>query len=122
MEAAKPDFGHMPRPVVDLSEPGSGVRKAVLRRVVQTMLLDPSGAGIRVPSRSYSASQAASRTVRLFEILRVMLRLQDEAERGPLAPDEYSRVLARVILAERTFGGLAQSGRPPGSAGEAVAV
>lgn len=102
----EPDFGHMPRPVVDLSRPGKGVWRAVLRNIVQTMLLDPSCIGIRVPSRSYLSRQTASRTVRLFEVLRDMVRLQEEAERGPLEADEYSRVLARVLLAERTFGGL----------------
>src|SRR5688572_12972425 len=102
----EPDFGQMPRPVVDLSAPGKDVWKTALRTIVQAMILDPGGAAMRVPSRSYWSSQTASRTVRLFEVLRVMLRLQEEAERGPLDPDEYSQVLARMLLAERALGGL----------------
>ncbi len=105
----EPDFGDMPRPLVDLSAPGKGVGRAVLRRIIQAALLDPGGAGIRIPSRSYLSGQRATRTVRLFEALTVMLRMQEDTQRGPLYPQEYSQVLARVLLAERTFGGLVRN-------------
>jgi hypothetical protein len=103
---SEPRFGDVPRPVVDLTAPGNGVWKTALRAVVQAMILDSRGVSMRVPSRSYWSNHNASRTVRLFEALCVMLRLQEQAGRGPLDPDEYSRVLARVLLAERPLGGL----------------
>jgi hypothetical protein len=102
----EPDFGHMPRPLVDLSAPAHSAWKSAFRGIIQAMLLDPSGAGIRMSSRTYLSSQAASRTVRLFEALTVMQSLQESAEFGPLTPQGFSQVLARVLLAERAFGGL----------------
>jgi hypothetical protein len=102
----EPGAGDLPRPVVDLAAPAKGIWKSVLRAIVQSLILDPSGALIRVPSRSYLSSQDGSRTVRLFEALHVMVRLEEEAQAGPLAPHEYSQVLARLLLADRTFGGL----------------
>jgi hypothetical protein len=96
----------LPAPVIDLSAPGKGMWKNILRSALQSLMLDPSGARLRVPSRSYFSSEAASRTVRLFEAVTVMSKIEDAAENGPLSSDEYDRILARIILAERTFGGL----------------
>jgi hypothetical protein len=106
----EPGPGDIPRPVVDLSAPAKGVWKGALRGVVQAMMLDPGGTRIRVPSRSYFSSKAASRTVRLFEAVTLMARLEEDAQLGPLPPDEYSRVLSRLLLAERAFGGLVRDG------------
>ncbi len=102
----EPARGDMPRPLLDLGAPGQGLWKGLVRATVQSMVLDPGGAAMRVPSRSYTSGRQASRTVRLFEALRLLVRLRDEAERGPLAPEEYSRLLARIFVTERTFGGL----------------
>ena len=102
----KPDFGDMPPPLIDLAAPGKGVWKTALRGIVQLLLLDPGGASIRISSRTYLSSQTASRTVRLFEAMIIMLQLQETAQFGPLNSEEYSRILARVLLAERSFGGL----------------
>lgn len=102
----EPDLGRMPTPLVDLAAPGRGVWKTALRRMVQAMLLDPGGASIRLSSRTYLSSQTTSRTVRLFEAMIIMLQLQATAQFGPLTSQEYSQILARVLLAERSFGGL----------------
>ncbi len=104
--AHEPAFGDMPRPLVDLAAPGKGAWKAVLRRTVQAALLDPRGAGVRIPSRSYGFSRRASRTVRLHEALSVTLRPQDAPSSGSLAPRERTQVLARMLLAESALGGL----------------
>ena len=102
----KPDLGQMPPPLIDLAAPGKGVWKTALRGIVQLLLLDPGGAGIRISSRTFLSSQAASRTVRLFEAMIIMLQLKETAQFGPLTSEEYSRILARILLAERSFGGL----------------
>ena len=73
---------------------------------MQLLLLDPGGAGIRISSRTLLSSQTASRTVRLFEAMIIMLQLKETAQFGPLTSEEYSRILARILLAERSFGGL----------------
>jgi hypothetical protein len=101
-----PRPGKVPRPTVDLAAPAKGVWKGVLRAMLQTMMLDPSGARVRIPSRSYFSSEAASRTVRLFEAVALMARLEEDGHFGALTAEEYSRVLARVLLAERALGGL----------------
>jgi hypothetical protein len=102
----EPDFGRMPPPLMDLAAPGKGVWKTALRGIVQAMLLDPGGTSLRISSRTYLSSQTSSRTVRLFEAMMVMLQLQTTAQSGPLNSQEYSQILARVLLAERSFGGL----------------
>jgi hypothetical protein len=106
----EPDLGEMPRPLVDLSAPASGIFKAILRNMLQVMLLDPGGAGTRIPSRSYLSSQAASRTVRLFEATTIMVRMLDSTDPALLERQDYERILARLILADRSFGGLVRDG------------
>ena len=102
----KPDLGQMPPPLIDLAAPGKGAWKTALRGIVQLLLLDTGGAGIRISSRTLSSSQTASRTVRLFEAMIIMLQLKETAQFAPLTSEEYSRILARILLAERSFGGL----------------
>jgi hypothetical protein len=102
----KPGPGEVPRAVVDLSAPAKGIWKDLLQRAVQALMMDSGGAALRVPSRSYLSSEAASKTVRLFETVTVMARFQNEANAGPLTPDQYSQVLTRVLLADRVWGGL----------------
>ena len=105
----EPGPADIPRPVVDIAAPAKGLWKGVLRRTLQAMMIDSGGAAMRVPSRSYFSSEAASRTVRLFEAVTVLARLDGETDPGPLTPDEYSQVLTRVLLADRVLGGLVRN-------------
>ncbi|MBI1355841.1 MAG: hypothetical protein GC160_15990 [Acidobacteria bacterium] len=103
----EPELGDMPKPLVDLAAPGKGVWKTVLRRAVQASLLDPSGVGVRISSRSYWSGRRASRTVRLYEALSVMLLREQASAPGGLTAEQRKQVLARTFLADSTLGGLA---------------
>jgi len=103
-----------PPPVVDLAAPDREVWNRIFWASLQSLLLDPYGMPIRASTRSYQQNIGAYRKSHVIRALSVLALYQ--AMEGPAAfsEAELREIQARLMLTDKTFGGLVDSLRLDG--------
>jgi hypothetical protein len=96
-----------PKPVLDMGSPAKHVWSSLTGTVVQLMALDPRGALLRAPTRSYRNNVRDQRQLHLLEGLAVLSRLEGSPDaKEQLTEPELFALQARLSLACQMFGGL----------------
>ncbi len=103
-----------PAPVIDLGSPARPVWHSIAGALTQVLALDPSGALIRTPTRSYRNNLEDQRRVRLLEGLAILSELEDDPEVNALLSDpELTEIETRLDLGAQMLGGLLTTEKIP---------
>lgn len=98
-----------PPPVLDLAAPDQEVWNKIFWTALQSLLLDPYGMPVKASTRSYQRNVSAYRKSHIIRALSVLSLYQ--AVEGPPAfsESELAEIQARLMLTDKTFGGLVDS-------------
>ncbi|MDQ2921766.1 MAG: hypothetical protein M3R52_09190, partial [Acidobacteriota bacterium] len=98
-----------PPPVLDLAAPDREVWNRIFWTALQSLLLDPYGTPVKASTRSYRQNISAYRKSHIIRALSVLSLYQ--AVEGPPAfsESELAEIQARLLLTDKTFGGLVDS-------------
>ncbi|HLH39914.1 MAG TPA: hypothetical protein VKX39_12260 [Bryobacteraceae bacterium] len=112
------DFGRnpdkRPSPVIDLGSPARPVWHSIAGALTQALALDPTGALIRTPTRSYRNNLEDQHRVRLLEGLAILSELEDDPEvKALLSEPELTEIETRLNLGARMLGGLLTTEKVP---------
>jgi hypothetical protein len=110
--ARNPD--QRPAPVIDLGAAARPVWHSVAGSVTQVLALDPYGAAVRSPTRSYRSNMEDQQRVRLLEGLAIISELEDEPQVKALLSDpELLEIETRLNLGAQMLGGLLSEQKLP---------
>lgn len=105
-----------PPPVMDLAAPDRDVWNRIFWTALQSLLLDPYGTPVKASTRSYRQNVSDYRKSHIIRALSVLSLYQAIAEGGPNGParpafteSELAEIQARLLLTDKTFGGLIDS-------------
>jgi hypothetical protein len=103
-----------PPPVLDLAAADREVWNKLFWTALQSILLDPYGTPLKASTRSYQQNISAYRKSHVIRALSV-LSLYQAVEGQPAFPQsELAEIQARLMLTDKTFGGLVDSMRLKG--------
>ncbi len=108
-----------PAPVLDLSTPLHQTWRRVAGMVTQVEVLDPRGALIRAPTRSYRGSASTYTGMKTTEALAALQQAgvaggpMPDAAAGAMPEDEWLEFQARLALSARLLGGVIRDARLP---------
>jgi hypothetical protein len=103
-----------PPPVLDLAAADREVWNKLFWTALQSVLLDPYGTPIKASTRSYQQNIGAYRKSHIIRALSV-LSLYQAVEGSPaFSESELAEIQARLMLTDKTFGGLVDSLRLKG--------
>lgn len=106
-----------PPPVLDLAAPDREVWNRIFWASLQSLLLDPYGTPIKASTRSYQQNISAyrkSHIIRALSVLALYQALEDPKGEAAFSQSELSEIQARLLLTDKTFGGLVDSLRLEG--------
>jgi len=95
-----------PPPVLDLAAANHNVWNKIFWTALQNVLFDPYGAPIKASSRSYQQNISAYRKSHIIRALAVLSLHDTVAGSQVFSPSELSQIQARLLLTDKTFGGL----------------
>jgi hypothetical protein len=95
-----------PPPAVDLAAPESEVWDKIFWTALQNILLDPYGTPIKASTSSYRRNSSDYRRSHIIRALSVLALYQAVKGESAFTPAEMSAIQARLLLTEKTFGGL----------------
>jgi len=95
-----------PPPAVDLAAPESDVWNKVLWAALQNVLLDPYGTPIKASTSSYRRNTNDYRKSHIIRALAVLSLYEAVEGEKPLSDSEMATIQARLLLTDKTFGGL----------------
>lgn len=95
-----------PPPALDLASPESEVWDKLFWAALQTVLLDPYGTPIKASTSSYRRNSSDYRRSHIIRALSVLALYQAVKGETILSPAEMATIQARLLLTEKTFGGL----------------
>src|ERR1043165_9333543 len=95
-----------PPAALDLAAPESDVWNKMLWTALQGILLDPYGTPIKASTSSYRRNSSDYRRSHIIRALSVLALYQAVEGETVLTPEEMSTIQARLLLTEKTFGGL----------------
>jgi hypothetical protein len=95
-----------PPPALDLAAPESDVWNKVLWAALQNVLLDPYGTPIKASTGSYRRNTSDYRKSHIIRALAVLSLYEAVEGEKPLSNSEMSTIQARLLLTDKTFGGL----------------
>ena len=95
-----------PPPAVDLAAPESDVWNKVLWAALQNILLDPYGTPIKASTSSYRRNTNDYRKSHIIRALAVLSLYEAVEGEKPLSDSEMATIQARLLLTDKTFGGL----------------
>ncbi|MEK6279649.1 MAG: hypothetical protein AABN95_04780 [Acidobacteriota bacterium] len=107
-----------PPPVLDLAAPDRDVWNRIFWAALQSLLLDPYGTPIKASTRSYRQNISDYRKAHVIRALSVLslyhaIEGGDGGDRAGEAPafteSELAEIQARLLLTDKTFGGLVDS-------------
>ncbi|HKP71730.1 MAG TPA: hypothetical protein VJT82_02265 [Pyrinomonadaceae bacterium] len=99
--------GDVPPPVVDLAGTEHDVWQKVFLNALQTILLDSYGFGVKATTRAYRRNADDYRKAHIIRALAVLALYQAESGTGSVfAPHELKEIQARLMLTQKTFGGI----------------
>src|SRR5690242_14546914 len=95
-----------PPPALDLAAPESDVWNKVLWTALQGILLDPYGTPIKASTGSYRRNTSDYRKSHIIRALAVLSLYEAVEGDKPLSDSEMATIQARLLLTDKTFGGL----------------
>src|ERR1044071_3281865 len=95
-----------PPPALDLASPESEVWDKIFWTALQSILLDPYGTPIKASTSSYRRNSSDYRRSHIIRALSVLALYQAVKGESAFTPAEMSTIQARLLLTEKTFGGL----------------
>ena len=95
-----------PPPALDLAAPESDVWNKVLWAALQNVLLDPYGTPIKASTSSYRRNTNDYRKSHIIRALAVLSLYEAVEGEKPLSDSEMATIQARLLLTDKTFGGL----------------
>ena len=96
----------MPPAAIDLASPESQVWDKIFWTALQSILLDPYGTPIKASTSSYRRNTSDYRRSHIIRALSVLALYQAVKGESALTPAEMATIQARLLLTEKTFGGL----------------
>jgi hypothetical protein len=109
---ANPDGARsVPPPVLDLADPGRDVWKGVMWMAAQSVLFDPYGMLAKSSVRAFRRNGDDYRKAHIIRALAVLSLYEADMGALPvLSPVERRDIQARLVLAQKTFGGVVDDG------------
>lgn len=95
-----------PPPALDLASPESEVWDKIFWTALQNILLDPYGTPIKASTSSYRRNSSDYRRSHLIRALSVLALYEAVKGESAFTPAEMATMQARLLLSEKTFGGL----------------
>ena len=95
-----------PPPALDLASPESEVWDKIFWTALQNILLDPYGTPIKASTSSYRRNSSDYRRSHIIRALSVLALYQAVKGESAFTPAEMSAIQARLMLSDKTFGGL----------------
>jgi hypothetical protein len=95
-----------PPPTLDLASPESEVWNKIFWTALQNMLLDPYGTPIKASTSSYRRNTSDYRKSHIIRALSVLALYQEVQGESAFSPSEMATIQARLMLTDKTFGGL----------------
>src|ERR1041384_536153 len=102
----KEDLSKVPPPAMDLAAPESEVWDKIFWTALQGILLDPYGTPIKASTSSYRRNSSDYRRSHIIRALSVLALYQAVEGETVLTPEEMATIQGRLLLSEKTFGGL----------------
>ncbi len=104
----------VPPPIIDLAATDHEVWQKLFWSALQTLLLDSYGFALKAPTRTYRRNVADYRTAHIISALAI-LSLYEAATGGAdsFSPAELHEIQARLMLTEKTFGGIVDDSHLP---------
>jgi hypothetical protein len=103
-----------PPPVLDLAAPDREVWNRIFWATLQSLLLDPYGMPIKASTRAYQQNVGAYRKSHVIRALSVLTLYQTMGSQPAFSEAELREIQARLMLTDKTFGGLVDSLRLDG--------
>jgi hypothetical protein len=98
--------GKAPPPVLDLAAPDREVWNKIFWTALQSLLLDPYGTPVKASTRSYQQNISAYRKSHIIRALSVLSLYQAVEGPSSFSESELAEIQARLMLTDKTFGGL----------------
>lgn len=95
-----------PPPALDLASPESEVWNKIFWTALQNILLDPYGTPIKASTSSYRRNTSDYRKSHIIRALSVLALYQEVQGESTFSPSEMATIQARLMLTDKTFGGL----------------
>ena len=95
-----------PPPALDLASPESEVWNKLFWTALQNVLLDPYGTPIKASTSSYRRNTSDYRKSHIIRALSVLALYQEVQGESAFSPSEMATIQARLMLTDKTFGGL----------------
>src|SRR5215216_2294530 len=95
-----------PPPALDLASPESDVWDKIFWTALQNILLDPYGTPIKASTSSYRRNSSDYRRSHIIRALSVLKLYEAVKGKSAFTPAEMAAIQARLLLSEKTFGGL----------------
>src|SRR5688572_10838398 len=95
-----------PPPALDLASPESEVWNKIFWAALQNILLDPYGTPIKASTSSYRRNTSDYRKSHIIRALSVLALYQEVEGQSAFSHAEMATIQARLMLTDRTFGGL----------------
>ncbi len=95
-----------PPPALDLASPESEVWDKIFWTALQSILLDPYGTPIKASTSSYRRNSSDYRRSHIIRALSVLALYQAVKGESAFTPAEMATIQARLMLSDKTFGGL----------------
>ena len=102
----KENLTKTPPPALDLASPESEVWDKIFWTALQSILLDPYGTPIKASTSSYRRNSSDYRRSHIIRALSVLALYQAVKGESALTPAEMATIQARLMLSDKTFGGL----------------
>ena len=102
----KEKLSRTPPPAVDLASPESEVWDKIFWAALQNILLDTYGTPIKASTSSYRRNSSDYRRSHIIRALSVLALYQAVKGESAFTPSEMQAIQARLLLSEKTFGGL----------------
>jgi hypothetical protein len=102
----KEKLDKVPPPALDLASPESEVWDKIFWTALQNILFDPYGTPIKASTSSYRRTTSDYRRSHIIRALSVLALYEAVKGQSAFTPSEMATVQARLLLTEKTFGGL----------------
>lgn len=95
-----------PPPALDLASPDSDVWNTMFWFAIQNVLIDPYSTAVKASTASYRRNTNDYRKSHIIRALSVLSLYEAVGGQSPLTDAEMSTIQARLLLTDKTFGGL----------------
>jgi hypothetical protein len=102
-----------PPPALDLASPESDVWNKIFWAAMQNILFDPYGTPIKASTSSYRRNTSDYRKSHIIRALSVLALYQEIEGESAFSQAEMATIQARLMLTDKTFGGLVDDANLP---------